>query len=255
MKGLFTHSRENFGQDQEQLKKRLLDEVKKGGYGQVEQLLRSGISADTADPANKNDSALIIAASQGDPLIVGLLLTHNANPNQTNDEKVTPLHAAALSYQPASVESLLAKKNINPEAKDCENRTPFFNIAVRNAINMGTKYKIMELLLRRKIDFHSRPEGQLAPIHSLALKGDMAALKLIYMASQTFKRPFDLDLNDLNETLQEPYRKACAIIRSFTETYSSKDGLLSGFFPKNRKIREIIGDYSFDSGSEVSLRF
>ena len=100
-------------------------------------------SIDVNQPGNQSETALHLAAEQGNLEVVKILLAHQANVHAKNIQGRTPLHLAAYDGKPEVIQ-LLLDHNASIEAKDNQGQTPLHRAAVAEqveAVQLLVKYQ------------------------------------------------------------------------------------------------------------------
>ena len=90
-------------------------------------------SIDVNQPGNQSETALHLAAEQGNVEVVKILLAHQANVHAKNIQGRTPLHLAAYDGKPEIIQ-LLLDHNASIEAKDNQGQTPLHRAAVAERV-------------------------------------------------------------------------------------------------------------------------
>lgn len=124
----------------------LLYRVAGGGNVRIAELLLDHRAEVNWRDGELDETPLHVAASQGFPDMVGLLLDHGAKPNVKNLRGASPLHRAVGSYQASRTNEFLA---------------------------------VIKLLLDNGADVNLRDEYQWTPLHWLALDEDGWAIDLL----------------------------------------------------------------------------
>jgi hypothetical protein len=95
----------------------------------VELLLKRGANA--AKPSERGNTALHLAALQGGPDVVRILLKHNADPNALNEQHQTPLHLAISGDGDLEVIKLLVNAGAKLNIPNNEGITPVRLASIR----------------------------------------------------------------------------------------------------------------------------
>ncbi|XP_065563359.1 transient receptor potential channel pyrexia-like isoform X2 [Artemia franciscana] len=139
----------------------------------LEILLKSDADVRMLCGSNKL-TALHLAAEDGAPDCVRLLLSFGADPNIGNIRNQTPLHMAALA-QACEVVSLLVKGGAKVDAEDMDRKTPLHNAIVKTVRCTETVQNL--LLLGANVN-HQDKFGY-SPLHLAALNEDSALVSLL----------------------------------------------------------------------------
>ncbi|XP_034947307.1 putative ankyrin repeat protein RF_0381 [Chelonus insularis] len=103
--------------------------------------------------------------------IVEMLLDHGANVNaQTNEGKITPLHAAVEKDYP-NIVKLLLKYNANMNLLDSSNFTPFYLALLKK------RKIIIDIFLERDIDINFKNGFGSTPLHISCISADIQIIE------------------------------------------------------------------------------
>ncbi|XP_030583124.1 CARD- and ANK-domain containing inflammasome adapter protein [Archocentrus centrarchus] len=117
------------------------------------------------------------ASSQGNSCVVDLLLSAKANPNITDNEKITPLHLAAMEGNVDVVMSLLSYK-AKAGARDMDGSTPLHYAAAGGHASMVSA--LLQSLTNKGTE--DRNVWRKTPLHAAAEKGHASAAVLLLEA-------------------------------------------------------------------------
>ncbi|KAK9882095.1 hypothetical protein WA026_018941 [Henosepilachna vigintioctopunctata] len=122
----------------------------------------NNVNAATKD---KHLTALHLAAEGGYLDCIEVLLDKRADANVKNHRGQTPLHSAARAQAYDCVELLLRKGNADPNISDCDKRTPL-HAAVGKA---ARSYDIIEILVSWGAEVNTKDQYGYTPLHIAAL--------------------------------------------------------------------------------------
>ncbi|KUL92410.1 hypothetical protein ZTR_02206 [Talaromyces verruculosus] len=152
-------------------------------------LVLPGIEVDAKD--ENSETPLQLAAKNGSPGTVKLLLEFGANVNARDKKGFTPLHlAAARRESVALVEILLNTKNIEVDARASNGRTPLMQACDRGT-SKGCDI-VVKLLLAMDADPAALDNNGETPVYLSSLNGNKESLIELLKG----KRP--IDINALN---------------------------------------------------------
>ena len=151
------------------------------------------IDLNTYGPTGEGHNVLMCAVEAGFYGLAELVLQAGADPN-TDGHGLTPLHKAAESCNSSALVSLLLRAGANPNAVDCEGRTPLHE-AVKNhdsvAISLFDNYGVRPLrrdpgvvwsLLQAGAQVNVVDNYGVRPLHEASRNGDSAVVSLLLQA-------------------------------------------------------------------------
>ncbi|RSL40001.1 hypothetical protein CEP51_016749 [Fusarium floridanum] len=119
--------------------KSLLDAVNANNYGRVGRLLeKPGVDPNEPFPLEGGSSAIVVASSNGNKPMIGLLLRHNADTSSRGPKGQTALHIASIHNRVDIIELLLLHK-ANPATVDHLGHTPLWYAARGKETNNSFK--------------------------------------------------------------------------------------------------------------------
>jgi len=125
-------------------------------------------------------SALHVAAAEGNLPVLKLLVKKGGNLNLQDMNGWTPLHCAASNGHLKVCEYLLENKGVDACVSTNE-RTSVLHYLVRNAPpeEMALYLRVVSLALERGIDVDIQNKHGETPLHSACLRGNVAAVKFL----------------------------------------------------------------------------
>ena len=140
----------------------LFDAVENNQEEMVERLLPAPFNAD--HPDNKGDTALHIAAQQGNVSIIEILKTNGASINIRNLDDEYPLHKALVHNNPALIDELANKYNVNY----ANYSSPQFPLA--QAILDNNTGQSIDALLKKGADPNKNFNSRATPLELVAAR-------------------------------------------------------------------------------------
>ena len=128
--------------------------------------------ADVNQTGNHAETALHLAAKQGNIELVKMLLDYQADVQAKNLKGQTPLHHAAFQGKFENIQALLTNK-ANTEAKDTQGQRPLHHAA------FWGRSEALQVLLFNKAAIEAKDNLDRTPLHLAALRGQVAAVQLL----------------------------------------------------------------------------
>lgn len=164
--------------------------IQTGDYKTFLRLLDEGVNANTWN--NEAETPLIVAAAAGGTEFVEALLRHDADPSQTDNCGITPLHHAALVGNPAIVR-LLLNKGVAVDPRDLVAGWTPLHLACRE----GRRY-IVRLLLAHGADAQALDRNGETPADFAKGRGDERVLTILRAPPKEFQLDANADTAGTN---------------------------------------------------------
>lgn len=134
---------------------------------------------------SKEMTALHIAADESNLDCVNLLLTKGADVRATNNRGASPLHLAAKCFSIECVEALLKNGRADPNAEDCDKRTPLHAAIGKSDVS----FDLIEMMIKQGAAINHKDQYGFTPLHLAALDGvsDCVELLIFHGADVTTK--------------------------------------------------------------------
>lgn len=180
-------------------------------------------------------TALHLASEESNAECVELLLSKGADVHATNNRGATPLHLAAKCFSIECVEALLKKGRANPNAEDCDKRTPLHAAIGKSDLC----FDIVEMLIKKGAVINHKDEYGFTPLHLAALDGvsDCVELLIFHGADMTTK------LKNGNSTLNVIMRKTPSSIEIVSQKLNAAISLHNVHDSSNKGDVELKFDF------------
>ena len=126
----------------------IFDEIEKGDYEMVKELLDNGVDVNIIDKNNYLNNTPLHHASRGNIKIVKLLIENGANINALDKDNISPLSYACHHKKLEIAKLLLKENNTNVNIVDNNGYTLLHDVCNKNKINE----ELIELVISYGVD-------------------------------------------------------------------------------------------------------
>ncbi|XP_042359924.1 LOW QUALITY PROTEIN: ankyrin repeat and SOCS box protein 2-like [Plectropomus leopardus] len=230
--------------------------------------------------SSRNQTALLLAARQGNVSCVDFLLKHGADPNIANKDKETPLFAACEKPNEAAVDLLLrfgaqvnrcSVQGVSPLHEACRNghvklcRTLLesgANLHARNIYGIQAFFTaaqhghgdILRLLAKKGADINGQADDGASPLYEASKNGHVSAVDVLLSLKADANRSTKSGLLPLHVSVQNNHPRIMSLLIPVTSRVRVRTSGISPLHIAAENNRDDVMELLIESGFDVNTQ-